>query len=75
MPVALGQTTDEVTRDPHYLQSGVSDFEQHPEFGKVQLVGVTPRFSGMSGMIRRPTPLLGEHTEEILVDLGYAKGD
>ena len=25
--------------------------------------------------IRRPAPLLGQHTEEVLVELGYTKAD
>lgn len=75
VPVALGQTIDEVLRDPHFLQSGVFDHEQHAEFGKVQLVGVTPKFSEMAGVIRRPVPRLGEHTEELLIELGYARDD
>ena len=69
VPVAPGRTVGEVLGDPQFLQSEVFDFEQHPEYGEVQLVGVTPGFSGMSGIIRRPAPLLGEHTEEILLEL------
>ena len=75
VPVALGQTVGEVIDDPHFLQSEVFDFGQHSEYGEVQVVGVTPRFSEMSGIIRRPAPLLGEHTKEILIELDYAKND
>jgi crotonobetainyl-CoA:carnitine CoA-transferase CaiB-like acyl-CoA transferase len=27
----------------------------------------------MSGIIRRPAPLLGQHNEEVLLELGYSK--
>jgi len=68
----LGQTVDEVLRDSHCLDTEVFDDEEHPQFGRVRLLGVGPRFSEMSGVIRRPAPLLGEHTEELLRELCYS---
>jgi crotonobetainyl-CoA:carnitine CoA-transferase CaiB-like acyl-CoA transferase len=45
----------------------------HPQWGKCQILGVVPRFSRVEGSIRHPSPLLGEHSEEILTELNYAK--
>jgi formyl-CoA transferase len=73
VPVALGQTVEEVLRDPHCLQTNVFDDRNHPQYGQVRLLGVGPRFSEISGIIRRPVPLLGQHTEEVLMELGYSK--
>jgi len=75
VPAALGQTFEELLNDPHCKETGAFEEQVHPEYGWVRFVGVAPRFSGMSGIIRRPAPLLGEHTEEVVSDLGYAEGE
>jgi crotonobetainyl-CoA:carnitine CoA-transferase CaiB-like acyl-CoA transferase len=38
----------------------------HPAVGELKLVGMPYKFSGTPAAVRRPPPLLGEHTEEIL---------
>ncbi len=73
VPAALGQTADEVLRDPHCLETGVFYDEEHPPFGKVRMLGVIPRFSEITGIIRRASPLLGEHTEEVLAEMDYTE--
>ena len=71
VPVALSQTGTEVLSDPHLLATGAFEEQTHPQHGWVRLLGVVPRFSGMSGVIRRPAPLLGEHTTEVLRELAF----
>ena len=73
VPIALGQTVEEVLSDPHCLQTNVFTDQDHPQFGHVRLLGVGPRFSEMSGVIRRHAPLVGQHTDEVLTELGYAE--
>jgi succinate---hydroxymethylglutarate CoA-transferase len=38
----------------------------HPTIGDLRLTGIPYKFSGTPAAVRRPPPLLGEHTEEIL---------
>ena len=47
---------------------------EHPIAGKIRIPGVPLKFSLTPGRVERPSPLLGEHTEEILTTLlGYDK--
>jgi crotonobetainyl-CoA:carnitine CoA-transferase CaiB-like acyl-CoA transferase len=39
----------------------------HPELGSLSQLGVPFRFSASGGDIRRPPPMLGEHTDEVLI--------
>jgi crotonobetainyl-CoA:carnitine CoA-transferase CaiB-like acyl-CoA transferase len=45
----------------------------HPKLGKVKQVGIPIKFSLTPGEIRSISPLPGQHTEEILKDLGYSQ--
>ena len=43
---------------------------EHPTAGSVRTLGLPIQFNGTPGDIRRPAPLLGEHTDEILSEFG-----
>lgn len=44
-----------------------------PNIGKIPLFNLTAKFSETPGMVETPPPLLGQHTEEILMGIGYTK--
>jgi crotonobetainyl-CoA:carnitine CoA-transferase CaiB-like acyl-CoA transferase len=48
---------------------------EHPLAGSVKGLGLPIRFSGGRDDSRRPAPLLGQHTQEVLLELGYSEQD
>lgn len=45
----------------------------HAESGKIKMIGPAVKFSESQIKIRSPPPLLGEHTNDVLGELGYSK--
>jgi crotonobetainyl-CoA:carnitine CoA-transferase CaiB-like acyl-CoA transferase len=62
---------DQLLKDEHIKQRGVYvQLEKAHNQKSVVMHQVTPRFQSTPGKIRRTAPRLGEHTREILQDLG-----
>ena len=59
----------QVVEDPHTRARDMVVEMEHPEAGTVQALGIPVKLSATPGTIRRPAPLLGQHTDEILAEL------
>jgi len=56
----------EALTDPHTLARDMVRTVKHPTVGDLKMVGIPFRLNGTPATIRRPPPLLGQHTEEVL---------
>lgn len=64
---------DELAGDPHIqAREMIVEFE-HPSAGWVKQVGNAIKLSGTPGHINGIGPNLGEHSEQVLLELGYTK--
>jgi len=53
------------------IESGLVAEHVHPIWGKLRSPGIGVRLSETPGVNRRPSPLLGQHSREILGEIGY----
>jgi formyl-CoA transferase len=55
--------------DPQVVHRDMIAEVPHPTIGTLRLTGIPLKYADTPGTIRRPPPLLGEHTGEVLADL------
>src|SRR4029077_18128839 len=71
VPCGRINSVAEALADPQTAARRMIETVRHPTVGELRLVGAPCMRSGTPAAVRRPPPLLGEHTEEILRrDLG-----
>ncbi|MBI2865336.1 MAG: CoA transferase [Chloroflexi bacterium] len=75
LPVGPINTMEDVTKDPHFEAREFFVDVEHPAMGTVRMPGAPFRMGDNPWKLRWPAPLLGQHNEEVLGPLGYAKED
>jgi crotonobetainyl-CoA:carnitine CoA-transferase CaiB-like acyl-CoA transferase len=72
VPFAMILTPDELTRDPHAVAIGLFEEADHHVVGRTRMPRHPARFGSTPAHLTDGSPALGEHTDEILGELGLA---
>jgi crotonobetainyl-CoA:carnitine CoA-transferase CaiB-like acyl-CoA transferase len=62
---------DEILRDPHIAARRMVVDIEHPKIGPMKTIGLPLKSTGDLTAIRKPAPWLGQHSADVLRDLGY----
>ena len=71
VPAAPLYDVAEVLDDPQVKHLGLIEEVEHPKAGKLKFVGGPVRFDDLAKDKTQPPPLVGEHSERILRELGH----
>lgn len=71
VPATPVNTIDQALGDPQAADRPSLREMAHPTLGNIDVVGMPLGFSAMQPEIRRHAPMHGEHTDEVLGELGY----
>lgn len=75
IPCGQVLTYDETLSDPHVLSRDMVVELEHPLIGPMRTIAPPTKFSGMPFLVRSPAPWLGQHTAEVLREIGVDDGD
>ena len=60
---------------PQIKARGMAVDVEHPAAGATRVLGFPPQLSGTPGIVRKPSPTLGQHTDEVMKELGKSAGE
>lgn len=70
IPCGPVNSLTDLFEDPHLKARNFFTIEEHPSEGKIRQIGIPNVFSKTPGSLRLPAPRLGEHSVEVLKEIG-----
>ena len=71
VPHAVVNTIERLHLDPQVVATGLLAEIEHPAAGRMRVPRPVGDLDATPTELRRPAPLLGQHTDEVLAGLGY----
>jgi crotonobetainyl-CoA:carnitine CoA-transferase CaiB-like acyl-CoA transferase len=75
VPCGRINTVAQALDESHTAARRMVETVAHPAVGDLKMLGIPFKFSDTPATVRRPPPLLGEHTDEVLAELGMDAGE
>lgn len=72
MPIAIVNSLEDLTKDPHLDSVGFWQFRDHPTEGLLRFTKSPFEMADSPPALRRMPPTLGQHTSEVLKEFGVA---